>query len=94
MFSFCSERCLAFERGSFGVATMGANKQRLPGKGAAGLPPPALNDEAADLVVDDDDVAFVRAHRRQLQHLAVVRLEEAPCVPVARLWATLFRTCA
>ena len=69
---------------------MGGKKQRPPGKGAAGMPPPALHgDAAADLVVDDDDVAFVQSHRRQLQNLANAQLEEAPCAPVAKLRATL-----
>lgn len=68
-----------------GLPPMGGKKQRPSGKGAASMPPALHFDVAADLVVDDDDVAFVQSHRRQLQHLASAQLEEAPCAPVAQL---------
>ena len=64
---------------------MGSKKQQPPGKRAARaiapLPLPVPHDDyAAGVDIDEDDVAFVQTHRRQLQRLANAQLEEAPCV--------------
>jgi hypothetical protein len=74
---------------------MGHKKPGVHGKGAARgvMPLPALpTDAAADVDVDDDDVAFIQSHRRQLQRLANAKLKEAPCVPPA-LPARVQRSC-
>jgi len=67
---------------------MGRQKGGPPGKGAARavMPLPALPDDAAaDVDVDDDDVAFIQSHRRQLYSLASAKLvEDAPCVLTPR----------
>ena len=62
---------------------MGRKKLGPPRKGGAQgvMPlPPLPDDAAADVDIDDDDVAFIHSHRRQLQRLANTQLEEAPCV--------------
>lgn len=64
---------------------MGGKKPGPRGKGAAVMPLLAQpTDAAADDDVDEDDVAFIQSHRRQLQRLVNAQLEEAPCVHVLR----------
>jgi hypothetical protein len=41
---------------------------------------------APDVDVDDDDIAFIQSHRRQLGFLSRAVLEEAPCAPACMLF--------
>jgi hypothetical protein len=58
------------------------NKSQPPRKGGypAVAAPRALPADTAPVEPDDEDVAFIQSHRRQLGFLSSAALEDAPCV--------------